>query len=230
MNDNTDPDKKPETRPDPEIEPTAPPEINPDRSPEIQPDSALRLRPIKHLKLCRAQPRRLLPVRRPNSNLVVTMMKTADKTRICDSMTHNVVTVRKDASLIKAIKLMDNHGLTALPVVDQDNCVCGMLSMSDLISLIYEHQADMSALPFVSKPVRETLIKALAEDNDSVKVASAMVHDIDTVSENDHLADAARLLLKNSCHHLPVVDETRKPIGIISTSDIVRRFASQPLN
>ncbi len=230
MNDNTDPDKKPEKRPDPEIEPTSPPEINPDRSPEIQPDSAPELRPIVRLKLCRTQIPKSPPVEHPSSNLVATMMKTADKTRICDCMTHSVVTVRKDASLIKAIKLMDNRGLTALPVVDQENRVCGMLSMSDLISLIYEHQADMSALPFVSKPVRETLIKALAEDNDSVKVTSAMVHDIDTVSENDHLADAARLLLKNDCHHLPVVDKTGKPIGIISTSDIVRRFASQPLN
>ena len=157
-------------------------------------------------------------------------MKTADKTLVRDCMTHNVITIRNDASLIKAIKLMDFNNLSALPVVDQNNCVCGILSMSDLISLIYEHQADISALPFVSKPVRETLIEALAEDNDSVKVTSAMAHDIDTVSENAQLADAARLLLSNECHHLPVVDQASKPIGIISTSDIARQFANLPLD
>ena len=157
-------------------------------------------------------------------------MKTAEKIQVCDCMTHNVVTVPKDASLIKAIQLMELYGLMALPVVDQDNCVCGILSMSDLVALIYELQCDISALPYVSKPVRETLIGVLAEDNEVVKVNHAMTCDVDTVCVHDNLADAARLLIKNDCHHLPVVDAEGKPVGIISNSDIVRKFASQPLD
>ena len=154
-------------------------------------------------------------------------MKTANKTQVQDCMTHNVITVTRDASLIKAIQLMDLNGLSALPVVDQDSCVCGILSTSDLISMMYELQSDISVLPHVSNLVRQTLIDALAEDNESVNVTGAMTCDVETIDGHANLAEAARLLVKNQCHHLPVVDPDGKPIGIISTTDIVRTIASQ---
>ena len=154
-------------------------------------------------------------------------MNTVTKTQVQDFMTHNVITVGRDTSLIKAIQLMDLNGLSALPVLDQDSCVCGMLSTSDLISMFHELQSDISVLPHVSTVVRQSLIDALAEDNDSVRVTGVMTGDVETIYGHAGLSEAARLLIKNECHHLPVVDPNGKPIGIISTSDIVRAVASQ---
>lgn len=142
-------------------------------------------------------------------------------------MTPNVVTVTENAHLADAIRLMETKCLTALPVVDSEGCLRGVLSSSDLVSFTRELQGNMSILPLVSKTARGTLADALAADNETMTVYDAMNAEFATISEQATLRDAARILLKNVCHHLPVIDESRKPIGIISTTDIVRVLAEQ---
>lgn len=154
-------------------------------------------------------------------------MKTANSSTVQECMTANVVTVSNDSNLISAMQLMDLRGLSAIPVLDHDNCVCGILSVSDVMSLTHELQSDISALPYVSNQVRKTLIDGLAEDNDSAKVTSAMNFDVKTISKTADLTEAAKRFIEYDCHQLPVVDLAGKAVGIISTSDIVRTIANQ---
>ena len=142
-----------------------------------------------------------------------------------DCMTPNVVTVKENTHLADAIKLMETKCLAAMPVVDSDGCLRGVLSSADLVSFTHELQGNVSILPLVSTTARGTLANALAADNESMTVYDAMATEFATISGQAKLTDAARCLLENMCHHLPVVDESGKPIGIISTTDIVRVLA-----
>ena len=54
--------------------------------------------------------------------------------RAMDVMTSEVITVDEDASVQSVAKLMANHGISAVPVVDKDNRVIGMVSEGDLAS------------------------------------------------------------------------------------------------
>lgn len=144
---------------------------------------------------------------------------------VSDWMTANVVSVSVDSSLADAIKLLEKKGLSALPVVDQDGCVCGILSTWDLVGLTYELQCDVTVLPHVSPIVRTTLARALADDRDSAKVSDVMSCDVELINSQINLREAASKLIANQCHHLPVVDDAKKPIGIVSTTDIVRAAA-----
>lgn len=144
-----------------------------------------------------------------------------------ECMTPNVVTVKENTHLTDAIRLMETKCLAALPVVDSDGCLRGVLSSSDLVSFTHELQSNVSILPLVSASACGTLANALAADNETMTVYDAMTTDVATISEQATLKDAARSLLENLCHHLPVIDEFRKPIGIISTTDIVRVLADQ---
>jgi len=50
-----------------------------------------------------------------------------------DVMVRNVITVRPDTSVAEAVKLLGEHDISALPVVDSDNHLVGILSEADLL-------------------------------------------------------------------------------------------------
>lgn len=52
------------------------------------------------------------------------------------------------------------------------------------------------------------------------KVKSIMTNDPITISQNDSIGEAARILKKFKIEHLPVIDDNRKLIGIISFYDL----------
>jgi CBS domain-containing protein len=146
--------------------------------------------------------------------------------RVAECMTRSVVSVNSNADLTKAIGIMDRESLSALPVVDDAGCVCGILSNSDLVRITYDLQCDVCVLPHVSECVRKTLIDSLAEDNEGIKVSSVMTANVETISEMADIAEAATRMIASEIHHLPVVDESKRPIGIIATTDIVRAVAN----
>ena len=49
-----------------------------------------------------------------------------------DVMVHDVVTVEPQTSIADAVKLLAEHDISALPVVDPDNRLIGILSEADL--------------------------------------------------------------------------------------------------
>ena len=53
--------------------------------------------------------------------------------RAMDVMTSEVITVDENASVQAAAKLLIEHGISAVPVVDNDNRVIGMVSEGDLL-------------------------------------------------------------------------------------------------
>jgi signal-transduction protein with cAMP-binding, CBS, and nucleotidyltransferase domain len=55
-------------------------------------------------------------------------------------MTQAAITVTPDMPIYDAIRLMTARNLSALPVVDEDLHLKGMLSEKDVLSLLYEHQ------------------------------------------------------------------------------------------
>ena len=58
-----------------------------------------------------------------------------------------------------------------------------------------------------------------------LSVHECMTPNVVTVKENTHLTDAIRLMETKCLAALPVVDESGRPVGIISTTDIVRGLA-----
>src|ERR1700747_1814960 len=53
--------------------------------------------------------------------------------RAMDVMTTEVITVDENATVREAAKLLAEHGISAVPVVDKDNRVIGMVSEGDLL-------------------------------------------------------------------------------------------------
>lgn len=138
-------------------------------------------------------------------------------------MTHNVITIAPDASIVDAARLMlDNH-VSGLPVVSVGNLV-GIVTERDLLRRkeIGTQRRRPRWLEFLIGPGQQAA--------EYVKTAGRKVHeimtaDVKTVTEDTSLVDVVAMMEKYGIKRLPVV-EGKKLVGIISRQNFVRTVAS----
>jgi acetoin utilization protein AcuB len=127
-------------------------------------------------------------------------------------MSTNVITVDEDASMMKASRLMKQHGIQHLPVVNKGRLV-GIVSDRDLKE---------------ARPSKATTldIHELYYLLDQLKIRELMAHKLQTSHANDTIEKAAALMLKHDISALPVVNDEGRLEGIITKGDLFRALVS----
>jgi CBS domain-containing protein len=144
-----------------------------------------------------------------------------------DVMVRDVVTVEPQTSIADAIKLLADHDISALPVVDPDNRLMGILSEADLLDreelgASHHHPWWIEAVAPASK-LAEEFAKAHGKT-----VAQLMSTHVISASENTPLSEIAALLERNRIKRVPIVRDG-KLIGIVSRSNLIQALASSEL-
>ena len=138
---------------------------------------------------------------------------------VSEIMTRDVVTVRETSGYKEIVEALASHALSAVPVVDDDGRVLGVVSEADLLHKIEFAGFDPQVRLFERKRVRTARAKAGAETAHDLMTAPAIV-----ISERDTVAAAAKLLDTERVKRLPVVDATGRLVGIVSRGDLLRLF------
>ena len=145
-----------------------------------------------------------------------------------DIMTEYVVTLTPDTEINKAAKLLLERGFNALPVVDKDGLVVGILCQSDLISQqealpvpSYFTLLD-SFIPLTSLKKMERAVKKIA----AATVEQAMTPEPVTVGPDTEIEEIAALMVDKGFHTLPVL-ENGKLVGIVGKEDILRTLVAR---
>ena len=133
---------------------------------------------------------------------------------VLDVMTREVVSVRADASFKDIVDTIGRHRVGAVPVVDEDNRVIGLVSASDLYAKVVQAQQVGHGL-FRPGQVR----RAQGETAADVMTAPAV-----TTTPTTPVVDAARAAAKAKVRRLPVVDSDGRLVGIVTRSDLLRIF------
>lgn len=123
-----------------------------------------------------------------------------------DWMTTDPVVVGPDVEVREARQLMRSRGIRHLPVV-ADDVLIGIVSDRD-VRIDDQSLRRLQALEQVGELVGE-----------GKPVEAIMSPSVHTISPEDSIGDAARLMLSRRISALPVVDEDRKLLGIITTTD-----------
>lgn len=140
--------------------------------------------------------------------------------RVENFMTRQVVTITPDTTLLAAAKLMLEHKVGGLPVVDTSGRMIGVFSESDLLR---EKGEDGSPwLQMIVGPEQGATDPARLNMR---KVVDLMTHEPMTIAPNASIAEACRLLHDRNLRRLPVV-EAGKLVGIIARADLVRAVAA----
>ena len=124
-------------------------------------------------------------------------------------MTTDVVSVGPDTSLLKVGKLMKDHHIRRIPVVDENGQVIGIISDRDV--------RDASPSKATTLDMYE-MHYLLAE----LKAKNIMTAKPITVKPTDTVEQAALIMLDNKVGGLPVVDDSGKLVGIISDHDVFK--------
>lgn len=123
------------------------------------------------------------------------------------NMTSPVISIADDASLADAHKLMTDKGIRRLPVVS-GNRLTGIVSLSDVLEA---KPSDASSLSIweLNYLIANLCIKDIMSKNPL------------SVSPNDSIIAAAKIMLEKKVGGIPVTDD-KKLVGIITESDIFR--------
>ena len=137
-----------------------------------------------------------------------------------DIMTKQVISLLPYDKLEMAIDLMQEHQCRHVPVTDEDGKLLGIISDRDVLRhLHYTGKREIGK----QKKFREHLFKAEPDFvNLKMTLIKIMKLRVTYVLSSVSTCDAARTLqkLKRSC--LPVVDEQKKLLGILTMTDLLR--------
>lgn len=143
-----------------------------------------------------------------------------------DVMTFHAVTVMPDDTVKDALDLLVANDVAALPVVDEANRCVGVISASDLLGLAQERGEDLEAIHAAEGLSRELLIEHLARaDFSDLVVADAMSPTPIVIGPDAPLPEAARIMVDYGIHHLAVIENGHRFLGVLSALDIVRALA-----
>jgi acetoin utilization protein AcuB len=131
---------------------------------------------------------------------------------VSKSMTHKVIAVRPETSIIDARDLMLKHRIRHLPVVEDDDSLVGIITDRDVRSI----------LPAAFYAKSDTHMEV--GDFSSLKVAEAMTRNPRTVSPEDTIEDVLLQIQALRVGALPVVDRQGRLQGLISVRDLLRAF------
>ncbi len=139
-------------------------------------------------------------------------------------MTRDVVTVGLAASITEVARLLVEHKVSGLPVVDEEQRVVGMITEGDLI--YQDKKVHMPAfleilggVIYLENPQR--IVNDLKKMT-ATKVAEVMTSKVYTVKEDASMEDIATIMVERQVNRLPVVDQNGKLVGIISRQDLVK--------
>ena len=113
---------------------------------------------------------------------------------------HTVSSCTDRDTLAHAASQLWQHDIGCLPVLGEDGRLCGMITDRDIAMAAYLQGAPLRSIA-VSSVMSKEVVACRAED------------EVDTV------VDA---LIKRQLHRLPVIDDDRRLIGIVSLNDIAR--------
>jgi len=117
-----------------------------------------------------------------------------------DHMTPRPITLRVDADFKSALKVMEQHAIHHLPVLDADDKLVGIVAERDLM---------FAALRYLGS---------------SVDVEHVMHRKVVTARPDMTVAAAASLMVANAIGGLPVVDDGGNVVGVITETDIFKAF------
>lgn len=121
-------------------------------------------------------------------------------------MTSPAVTVGPDTTCREAARLLAAHGISAMPVLDGDGRLLGIVSEADLLPL--ETRPDPDAAP---RPSR-------------ARVEAVMSREVSAVEHDAGIPLVAQLMLQMVRKQLPVLEGGRV-VGVVSRRDLVRLLA-----
>ena len=144
--------------------------------------------------------------------------------KAADLMVQDVVTVRPNESVARAARLMTENDVSALPVVDTDGRLIGIISEADLLR---REEIDTAARRpwWVETMTPATTLAAEFAKSHGKRVADLMSENVISAGEDASLNEIAAILERNRIKRVPIV-RGNELVGIVSRANLIQALAS----
>jgi len=138
-------------------------------------------------------------------------------TLVKDVMTVQVASVRKDTPFVAIAAALREYRVSAFPVLDEAGQVIGVVSESDLLAKLALGGGEEGTPGMIAGILHQHQV----EKARAVTAGDLMTSPVATISPDDTLEDAARLMYVRRVKRLPVVDADNHLAGIVSRADVL---------
>jgi CBS domain-containing protein len=121
---------------------------------------------------------------------------------ISQLLKRDVISINENKTVFNAIKLLTESNIGALPVLNDNAELCGIISERDIIRAMSEN---------MGTNFKKSLINSIMTSN------------VITISNNTISEDIMDIMTKNKIRHIPIV-ENKLLMGIVSIGDVVKRL------
>lgn len=144
--------------------------------------------------------------------------RTLGELRCRQIMSAPVHAVAADTPLKEAWALMRKHAIKALPVVDGQQVVVGIITVADFMRL-----ANLEMHEGIGRRLRSLIMGGPKRPE---QVQQLMTAPVQQVAADRHVMDLVPLFSEVGHHHIPVVDDAQRLVGIITQTDLVKALAA----
>lgn len=134
-----------------------------------------------------------------------------------DIMSRDVITVEFGTELQDAWTLMHQHDIKALPVISPARHVIGIVTFAD-----FTNHAGLNTFQDFDTRMRLFLRRVTRDHSEKPEVVGQiMTRHVHTATDNMHIVELVDLLSNKGVRHIPIINEDRRLVGIVTNSDLV---------
>lgn len=138
--------------------------------------------------------------------------------RCSDIMKKDVLTVEFGTELEEAWALLRKHNIKALPVVNKSQLVIGIITQVDFMK-----NANLEVYDNFEGKLKQFIRRTAGHHSNKPEVVGQiMTSPVVTANAHVHIIELIPLMTQQRIlHHIPVLDDERKLVGIVTQSDLV---------
>jgi len=144
-----------------------------------------------------------------------------------DVMTRDVVSIGPDDSILEAVRLMLQHKISGLPVIDGSGALVGVVTEGDFLRRA-ETGTQRKRARWIEFLVGPGKLASEYVQTSGRKVHEVMTADVETVGEDAPLEKIVHMMERHRIKRLPVV-RGAKVVGIVTRQNLVRAVAGLAL-
>jgi len=137
-------------------------------------------------------------------------------------------TLKEAANLLRTARRGEEKvGVKGLPVLDENRKLIGILSIGDILKVVYPEYLYLMDLGSFTW---DGMVEALARKMADRKVRDFMTKIVITIKEDSPLMECIDHMVKNNVKRVPVLDRENRVVGMLYERDIFYYIAKAMLN
>ncbi|SDD51831.1 CBS domain-containing protein [Terribacillus halophilus] len=147
-----------------------------------------------------------------------------------DFMITDVIAANEQDTVKQVLKTFVDRRISGMPILDKDRRIVGVVSDGDILRGIQPKDAVVFNYLLTVSFKAEKIDKIVDELKDHPILNLAKKRGIVTVHEDDEMEDVVNILAKHRFKKIPVVNDQKQVVGVISRGDVLRTIHSTLLH